>query len=322
VRSVAIGIDTVENAIDAYEEKHLEPKGTLEQSRIDTVKILKVFFDAVLALRLDRLTSPRCARLYDDLIEETKLVRVKGSDPNKHGNYPMEKVPRFAAATYRNMLAQAKSFMSWAVRRKLIARDVMADVQPRGVPNRGKPQLRVNEARMWLAKAQELADAGDVGAVAAMMTLLLGVRASEIVNRLVRDIDDDCTLFVIPKTKTDAGKRTLEIPELLQPYLKKQIEGRDADAWLFPAESKSGKHWRDWPRLCVQRICDLAGLLPMTAHGMRGTQASLARAHGATAHLVAAALGHSSTRMQDQAYVRPDAAQQGVQRKAMLALVK
>ena len=59
------------------------------------------------------------------------------------------------------------------------------------------------------ATAAELADRGDTGAVAAMMALLLGMRATEIVSRVVRDLDDNGRLLWIPTAKTEAGKRTL-----------------------------------------------------------------------------------------------------------------
>ena len=56
--------------------------------------------------------------------------------------------------------------------------------------------------------------------MAAMMSLLMGMRASEIVSRIVRDLDDEGRLLWIPETKTEAGKRTLPVPEVLQPYLQ------------------------------------------------------------------------------------------------------
>lgn len=70
----------------------------------------------------------------------------------------------------------------------------MADARHRdldSVPDEdsGNAQLRVDEERRWLAKAVELAAAGEAGAVAAIVALLMGMRASEIVERVVRDVD-------------------------------------------------------------------------------------------------------------------------------------
>jgi integrase len=59
-----------------------------------------------------------------------------------------------------------------------------------------------------------------------------------------------------------------------------------------PDDLLMGQHWRDWPRENVQRICRLADVPEVTAHGLRGTHATLAEEEGATGDLVARALGH------------------------------
>jgi hypothetical protein len=48
-----------------------------------------------------------------------------------------------------------------------------------------------------LAKATERANAGEEGAAAAMLALLLGMRATEITARVVRDLDDEGRLLWI-----------------------------------------------------------------------------------------------------------------------------
>jgi hypothetical protein len=60
----------------------------------------------------------------------------------------------------------------------------------------------------WMAKAIELAGAGESGAVAAMMALLLGMRASEIVTRVVRDLDDDGQILWIPRRRVRDARCT------------------------------------------------------------------------------------------------------------------
>ena len=53
----------------------------------------------------------------------------------------------------------------------------------------------------------------------------MGMRANEIVTRVVRDLNDDGKLLWIPDSKTEAGPRTLQVPEL-RPYLKALAEGK------------------------------------------------------------------------------------------------
>lgn len=165
-----------------------------------------------------------------------------------------------------------------------------------------------------MAKAIELADAGEPGAIAAMMALLLGMRASEIVSRVVRDLDDDGRLLWIPDSKTEAGKRTLRVPEVLRPYLQRLTAGAEAEAPIF------GEHWRDWPREWVQRICDKAGVPKVTAHGMRGLHSTLALEAGITGAVVAASLGHEHVSTTVQSYAKPEAVAGAQQRRALSVL--
>jgi integrase len=171
-----------------------------------------------------------------------------------------------------------------------------------GKRRHGKPRLRIDEAKAH-------ADAGDDGAVAAMMTLMLGMRASEVVEREVRDLDDDGKLLWIPFSKTPAGRRTLEVPAALRPYLLRLAKDKLPTARLFEG------HWRDWPRKWVQRICKEVGVPMVTAHAMRGLHSTLALHAGTSSHVVAASLGHESITTTLQSYAAPgsmDAAKQQV----------
>ena len=69
----------------------------------------------------------------------------------------------------------------------------------------------------------ELADVGDEGAVAAMMALVMGMRASEIVSRVVRDLDDDGRLLWIFDSTG------------LRPPLRDQMRTRRPDIRCLPA---------------------------------------------------------------------------------------
>ena len=92
----------------------------------------------------------------------------------------------------------------------------------------------------------------------------------------------------IPDSKTEAGKRTLLVPEFLRTFLEELAEGKRPEDLLF------GYHDRNWPRKWVARICKAAGVPRVTAHGMRGLHGTLAVETGLSAHAVASALGHES----------------------------
>jgi integrase len=216
---------------------------------------------------------------------------------------------RWATDTHRCVLSEAKTFFRWCCKRKFIRRSPIEGVEPTGRRRFGKPQPRIVEARRWMARALANAEAGDAGAVAAMMTLLLGLRASEIITRQVRGVDDDGRSLWIPSSKTEAGRRTLEVPDLLAPFLRRLAGDRPGEDMLF------GLHWRDWPRKEVERLCREVGIPRFTAHGMRGAHATFATERGATGHIVAAALGHVSPTTTYQSYVAPGTVQTAQQRK-------
>jgi integrase len=243
---------------------------------------------------LSSITSKVGAELYDGL----RRRKTKSGKP-------------LAVDSHRNVLAEARSFLKWCVGKKWIARNPLDGVEGVGKRRHGKEQLRIDEARNWQAKAIEFADKGEEGAVAAMTCLLMGMRCSEVVSRIVRDLDDEGRLLWIPDSKTIAGRRKLQVPDLLQPYLRRMGDGRESTAALF------GEHWRDWPRKWVQRICKAAGVPMVTAHAMRGLHGTLAVDSGITSHAVAAALGHESFRTTAESYAQRDAVAGAQQKRAL-----
>lgn len=307
---------TTETALAEY-KKHLTSKGNKDDSIRQTTWGVGLFFPD--AIQLSSLTPKRCQALYDEF-------RVR----------PMERTGKPPSVdSHRGILAQARTFLAWCIERGWIrGANPAADVKgvgkrrPRG-KSLGKSgnELRVREARAWYAKALELADGDDQGAIAALVALLLGMRASEIVSRKVADLDDDeapADLLWIPCSKTPAGRRTLEVPEELRPLLLACAEGKTPDRYLFECEREQdafGKpHRRDWVLDQVHRICDEAKVPRVTAHAMRGLLATITAQRGLAGHLIAATLGHEDERTTMHAYAKPGSAQAGTNRAGLKVL--
>jgi integrase/recombinase XerC len=222
-----------------------------------------------------------------------------------------------AADTHRNALAIGKAFGRWLVASHL-ARDPFAGVKPTGRKARGadKAQLRVDEARRLSAWCLEREDAA---ATAVLAALLLGVRASELVARDCRDVDDGGRLLWITRTKTRAGSRVLEVPELLRPRLVALVARRPGTAPLF-VDGDGVRRTRHWVHGRVVAATIGAGVPRVTPHGLRRTSASLATAAGAAAELVAAQLGHASPAITARAYVDPSTARSATARAGLRVL--
>lgn len=310
---LAAGERTTATALDEYEE-HLKAEGNKETSISRTRWSISVFFPAPIPLWA--LSEKRCRQLYLDLTTR-----------NKHADHPEREPETYSVDSHRNALAEVKTFLGWCVDQSWISANPAAAIKGVGKRNRRKPQLRIKQARRWYAKALALADAGDDGAGAALVALLLGLRAGEIVALTVHDLDETDepgdTIW-IDDAKTPAGRRELEVPEVLRPLLLAQAKGYPATAPLF--RGRGGRpHWRDWVRKQVKRIATAAELPPevakaLTAHSLRGMLADLALRRGAPGELVAGALGHEDARTTREAYAQPGAAEEGDRRRGLQVL--
>ena len=303
VRSLNRGIRKTEEVTLAavkqmYEIYLRDEKQNKQRSYTATLWRLGVFFPDD-ELPLSGLSSQLCGGYY-------QALRTRDT---KYGK-PL------AVDSHRNILAEAKTFLNWAVGKGYLRGNPLAGVVGTGKRRHGKPQLRIDEARKWQAKALQLASEGQAGAVGALVTLLMGLRAGEVVSRIVRDLDDDGRLLCIPDSKTAAGKRTLEVPEALRSSLLRLAEGRKAEEPLF------GHHDRNWPRKWVARICKAAGVPRVTAHGMRGLHGTLAVETGLSAHAVAAALGHESIATTLQSYATAGSGAGARQQKVLAVLAR
>jgi integrase len=204
--------------------------------------------------------------------------------------------------------------MKWCVKKGWVDANAFEKIEGVGRRRHGKAQLRIDEARAWMSRAVSYAEAGEPGAVMAMMALLMGLRASEICNRVVRDVDDGGKLLWIPASKTEAGRRTQQVPEVLRPFLLALCKGKSSNDRLF------GDRWRDYPRRWVKRICRECKLPEVTAHGMRRLHSTLAVDSGITAHAVASALGHESFTTTAQSYAKPEALTKARQTRVLQVL--
>jgi integrase len=279
---------TVDQVLDKYEQ-HQRAKGNKPRSIETTRGRLEMFFGPLVERPLGALTPKMCSERYSALQSEV------------------------AVDTHRNALNEAKTFARWCVKSRLLTRSPLEQIEGVGKRKKGKSQLRIDEARRWLAVALELAPQ-HVGAAAACASLLFGARASEIAERTVRDLDDGGRMLWIPDAKTEAGRRQLEVPEALRPALLELTRDKLPTAPLFHGIDRHAV--RRW----VARICAAAGVPTVCAHAMRGLHSTLATAAGATPHVVAASLGHASFAVTREHYLDREVAGQTAQRRALAKL--
>lgn len=229
-----------------------------------------------------------------------------------------------AADTMRGLVADARGFFAWCVERHWLRTNPCEGIKLAGRRRHGKPQLRRDEARALWRLALELAGQGDDGALGVLLALGCALRASEIVTRTVRDIDDHGKLLWVDdvdewQPKTAAGRRAVEIPEELRPLIAARCRRKLPSAPLF-SSSRGVRHHRTWVTRQTRRLCGLAALPSVCAHSLRGLHATLAIQEGLSPRIVAATLGHESPAVTLASYAEAGSVERSRRRAAVEVL--
>lgn len=277
------GALTIGEAAAAHLE-HLRQGGARLSYTLTQASSVRRFFGIRIDEPLSKLTPAVCAALYDQ-------IRMQ---PSKRGRAP-------SAATHHTYLKGAQALTRFCVAQGWLKVDPLAKLKPIGRRPRGKAQLRIDEAKAFFRTCLKQARAGDPGASAVLVALLMAFRAGEIVSRTVRDLDDGGRFLWVDDTesfvsKTDGSRRPVEVPRILRPLLHEVARGKIGGALLW--SHPDGRPYRaDWVNSNVHRLCALAGVPSVCAHSLRGLQATTALQAGATPELVASVLGHESVSM-------------------------
>lgn len=283
---------TVSAAVDEYEQ-HLRNRG-LAETTIDTVSYrLKGLLQTTARDRKLRLLSVAVAR-------SLFAARCKGAKPGA-GIKP---------DTQRGELAAANGFGEWCVTQGWLRANPFDELVPNGKRARNKPRLRIDEARKLLDVA--LAE-DSIEGIAVAMALLMGMRATEVTNRVVRDVDDGARILWIDRAKTAAGDRTLEIPLVLRARLTALVAGRNGGERLW------GDVRRRWLGYHVPRLCKAAKVPEVSPHGLRRTWSSISVKESPVEH-VAAALGQTGPGVTRSNYLRQGDEQAGKSRVVLRAI--
>ena len=95
---------------------------------------------------------------------------------------------KLSVTTHQLYLYSAKRVWKWATEAGLCKANPWLAVTPIGRRSKGKPQLRIDEARKLEAVAMQRAKAGDVPSLGTLLMMYLGLRQGEVTARVARDI--------------------------------------------------------------------------------------------------------------------------------------
>jgi len=275
------------NMLDEYIKEKIDTGRALPHiARAEQQRILCLLGDSV-TRDIRHVTPAWAAGLYRELTVRRSL----------RTHQPL------SAASHRCYLDYLKTFFGWAVQRSYVTQNPFADVRPAGKPNRGKLQLRIDEAHRFVEVAlQRFTSEQEPLALATLVALYMGLRASEISKRQVRDLDANGQVLWIDAGKTRNARRHLNVPEVLRPYLLQLCEGKRKEDYIFSAQTPSKPRRRQALWAEVRRICHRAEVPVVCPHSLRGLYATLAIESGSVSTAVAASLGHGSFSMTERHY--------------------
>lgn len=281
-------------------------KPNTSKSADETERRLRLFFEDAIDFKIPSITEEVGERLYFAFTQRTYTVGPKKARREKP----------YQPGHHRHTLAQAKSFMDWCVKpARLIPSNPIKDVKGIGVVSVGKEQLTGDESIRFYEWCAYKAHRGDEAALALVMLLLMALRQGDVRKRVVRDVDLEGTILRVgvgssARSKTKKGDRPRRIPVVLQPLIKKLIEGRSPLEPLFKGEEGDFR-CESWLRSAAHRFCKAADVPYVCPHGLKGTAGTLASEAGALADQVAEYLSHQSKATQRH-YVAAGAAQEAI----------
>ena len=272
---------------------HRHRQGECKPKSIDQqYECLIRFFVLVLEEDIAALTPKRAAAVYQEATESIS---------------PKTKTA-LAAATHRLYLRLAQSFYQWAIRQGYVGGAPFKDVKPVGKVRVGKRQLRIEEARQFTRAALSyFEEKGNPVAIGALLALMMGLCTSEVLGRVVRDLDDGARWLWIDAGKTAHARRHLEVPQVLQPYLVRLSQGKGKENQLFGRGPSGKAPSRQAMWGLVRVLCQRAEVPLVCTHSLRGLWANLAVQSGAASHVVAANLGHHSFKVTERHYAQGSA---------------
>ena len=130
--------------------------------------------------------------------------------------------------------------MNWAVSRRYLSANPFSEVRMIGQKKAGKPQLRIDEPSRWIDAAMALVKEGDTASLAARLCLWCGFRASEVLNRVVRDVDQGGAIIWVDRGKTKSSRRRPKVPEFMRPYVARLCTGKQPTELVFGEKAGGG----------------------------------------------------------------------------------
>lgn len=220
----------------------------------------------------------------------------------------LEYLARFnghSAATRRNHVAALRSLYNFAERFDFIERNPMRSINGPKREDEFKGSLPAVQDQAVLEACQTMQERTLV-----WLLRYTGLRVSEACSLRWADVDleggrfltDNMPALIVRVSKTERGRRTLPLPPLLVPVLRRWRLMQGATEYVL--ETRKGNPMSpQFAHRVVSRVGKRVGVT-ISPHSLRRQYASAALNKGASLHVVSCALGHASTAITEKSYAR------------------
>ena len=203
----------------------------------------------------------------------------------------------------RNHIAIARPIFKMALADGLIQKDPTMGLKLKSTPLRKSTALTPD-------MCHKLLDAVDGRYRCAFYILLAtGLRIGELINLKVGDIDFTAKTLIVRQSKTQTGRRTIDLSDPDLRELKQQLltlaQPISAETVLFQSPKGKALQYRNLTQRILRDAIASSGLPPFTLHDLRKTHATMLVAAGVDPKVVQERMGHTSIETTLKYYAQP-----------------
>ncbi len=268
-------------------EARTEAKRLLAERTLGKLRPHSIAFPAAVEEFLDEKATRRRPITVADHKRHLGLLGFKGPLADIGQDDLIRKMKHLKRSEFNHRLACAKTFFTWAQKKRYIADNPTVGLTPHATVSRSRvlsdPELRA----VWTTAEES---GGHFGSLVRLL-ILTGMRRGECAALRTAWVRD--SVITLPKEATKNGREhTFPVAALVTSILA-DAEPEDDSGLLFPARGKPGTPFNGWSKckVALDKRCKIA---PWTLHDLRRTFATNLAALGTPIHVTEKLLNHVS----------------------------
>jgi integrase len=266
-------------------EARTEAKRLLAEKTLGKLRPHSITFPVAVEEFLEEKATRRRPITVADHKRHLGLLGFKGPLADIGPDDLTRKMKSLARSEFNHRLSCAKTFFTWAQKKRYIVDNPTAGFTPHSIVSRSRVLTDDELRAVW--NAAEEAE-GHFGVIVRLL-ILTGMRRGECAALQTSWIHD--STIVLPKEATKNGREHVFPIEALATSILASALPSDASTRLFPARGKSETPFNGWSKGKVA-LDKLASIAPWTLHDLRRTFATNLAKMGVAPHIVERLINH------------------------------